>query len=311
MSMIECHRKLLGDPVRNAAFVKALRRVIIPGKTTVADIGSGTGYLSFLAAKLGAKSCTLYEVGDVVHLSKEIAKQNGIRNCRFVHKHSTQVRDPERADVVISETLGNFALEEHILETMNDAKRFLKPGGTLIPQRLTQYVVPVISDRLHREINVWDSIDDAINFSAAKSVGLQNMYVKTVRPDELLSGKEALKIWDRVDFRKKESSIRTGSATWTLEKPVTCFGFALFWECEVLPGITLSTSPEAPATHWEQIYLPLLAPLVAQKGSSLDIALHADARLGRGTHLRWDVTLRSPQQKEVKIVMDTRKGFIA
>jgi predicted RNA methylase len=37
------------------------------------------------------------------------------------------------ADIVISETLGAFALEENIIENMREGKRVLKPKGTLIP----------------------------------------------------------------------------------------------------------------------------------------------------------------------------------
>ena len=37
------------------------RSVIVKGKTTVADIGAGTGFLGFLAAKLGALRVDLYE----------------------------------------------------------------------------------------------------------------------------------------------------------------------------------------------------------------------------------------------------------
>ena len=51
---IEYHRTLLADRVSNNAFYAALRSVIVPGQTTVADIGAGTGFLGFLAAKLGA-----------------------------------------------------------------------------------------------------------------------------------------------------------------------------------------------------------------------------------------------------------------
>ena len=51
---IEYHRTLLADRVRNAAFHAALEKVVVPGETTVADIGAGTGFLGFLAARLGA-----------------------------------------------------------------------------------------------------------------------------------------------------------------------------------------------------------------------------------------------------------------
>ena len=55
--MLELQRKLLGDRGRNAAFRKALKTAIAPGKSVVLDLGSGTGFLSFLAERLGAKEC--------------------------------------------------------------------------------------------------------------------------------------------------------------------------------------------------------------------------------------------------------------
>jgi protein arginine N-methyltransferase 1 len=100
--LIEFHRTILADRLRNAAFYEALRRVIVPGRTTVADVGSGTGVLGFMAAQLGAKRVFLYEHGDVVSLSKALARRNHIRRCEFIPEHSTHVIDPEPVDVVVS-----------------------------------------------------------------------------------------------------------------------------------------------------------------------------------------------------------------
>src|SRR3989338_3698721 len=120
--MLELHRLLLGDKPRNDAFVKTLKAVITSGKTTIADIGSGTGFLSFVAEKLGAKECFLYELSpEMIALSKALASKNGIKHCTFSAGHSTEVKNPPQADVVVSETLGNWAYEENIIETMNDA----------------------------------------------------------------------------------------------------------------------------------------------------------------------------------------------
>ncbi len=57
--MIEYQRVILGDTIRNTAFMEALEDAIEPCKTVVADIGSGTGFLAFLASKIGAKECYL------------------------------------------------------------------------------------------------------------------------------------------------------------------------------------------------------------------------------------------------------------
>ena len=56
---IEYHRTLIADRVRLEAFHEALKRLITPGKTTVADIGTGSGVLAIMAAKLGARRVRL------------------------------------------------------------------------------------------------------------------------------------------------------------------------------------------------------------------------------------------------------------
>ena len=127
---IEYHRTLIADRVRNAAFEAALRAVIKKGVTTVADIGTGTGLLALMAVKLGAREVFLYEAAEVAGVAAKVLKANGARNCHLIPCHSTEMVDPPKVDVVVSETLGNYALEEHIIETLADAKkRFLKPGG--------------------------------------------------------------------------------------------------------------------------------------------------------------------------------------
>src|SRR5262245_102545 len=129
---IEYHRTLLADRVRNDAFHRALSSVIVKSETTVADIGAGTGFLGFLAAKLGAKRVDLYEAADIAGVARRLLRHNRLPNCRLIEAHSTDVADPGRADVIVSETLGNYPFEENILETLNDARaRFLEPGGTI------------------------------------------------------------------------------------------------------------------------------------------------------------------------------------
>jgi len=50
--------------------------------------------------------------------------------------------------------------------------------------------------------------------------------------------------------------------------------------------VTLSTSPMAAPTHWEQVYLPLLEPVTLQGAQELDLALTSDTR--NGVRLVWE-----------------------
>lgn len=292
MSEIELHRKLLGDTVRNDALHAALKRVITPG-CSVADIGAGTGFLSFLARQLGAAHCHLYEYSEALALARELARRNRIAGLTFVQAHSTQVHQPPRADVVISETLGNFALEEGLLETLVDARRFLKAGGTLIPCGLRQFVAPVTAAHLQREIDIWPGVGHGLDLAPARALALNNMYVKTVRPSDL-PGADAARQWDEIAFGGKArlSSQRRAEAHWSRAElgGAAVHGFALWWEAELVPGISISTSPWQPPTHWEQVYLPLLEPLAPEAGETLTLSLASDTR--QGVRLVWETALR-------------------
>lgn len=307
--MLELHRKILGDKLRNRAFHAALKKVIKPGKSVVADIGAGTGYLSFLAEKLGAKQCWLFESSPVLGLAEEIAKLSGISKCVFVHGHSGHIPESVGADVLVSETLGNEALEEGILSSIDDGKRFLKKNGIIIPGKIDRFVAPVTSPRLQKTIDVWNDIEGGLDFSPARNVSVQNMYVRTVMPKDALM-KSAVK-WDTIDLRKKNALVRTGTIEWKTSKPAQVYGFALWWEAELVPGIRLSTSPAAPKTHWEQIYIPLLAPLPCVRGGTLQLRLLSDVRPDEGPRLVWEVEARDAKKKLLgHVEMDSNNGLM-
>ena len=319
--MLELHRLLLGDTARNDAFAKALKKMIVPGKTVVADIGSGTGFLSFVAEKLGAKECFLYEQSpEMLDLSKTLAQENGIERCRFHAGHSTEVKSPPKADIVLSETLGNWAYEENVIETMNDARRFLKPGGILIPQELRCFVAPVTSSRLYDELNVWDRVGHGMEFAAAKEKCMNNMYVKDVLPEDCSLSRlrervarrapgEGRKegVWDILDFTKQNSSIRKNTLEWEAESTITVYGFACWWEATLIKGITISTSPFAPSTHWKQIYLPLVDPLPVKAGQSIRLTLQSDSRYEVKINVEWETEIGDGKAMR-KVRQDMRKG---
>lgn len=308
-AVIELQQKLLGDKIRNGAFYEALKRVVKKDETIVADVGSGTGFLSFLASRLGAKECHLYEYSDVSQIGEKLAHANKITNCRFVQKHSVEVKNPPRADVIISETLGNYALEENIIESIEDAKRSLKPDGVIIPQKIEQFIAPVTSPRIYNEMNVWDSVGYDLDFSAAREAALNNMYVYKILPEDLMDGGKSASCWDKIDFSKQEESVRSGGAKWKIAKDCTVYGLAVWWNAELVRNIELSTSPLAPATHWDQIFLPLTSQINAQKGQILEVFLKSDSRYEIGINLAWTAQLLDQKGKILQnIEMDMKKG---
>jgi protein arginine N-methyltransferase 1 len=309
---IEYHRTLLADRVRNAAFHGALSRVIVPGRTVVADIGAGTGFLGFLAAKLGARRVDLYERAEIGAVAEKLIRLNKLRNVKIWAGHSTDTMPEAEADVVVSETLGNYAFEENIIETLNDARqRFLKPGGIVIPGRVTQFVCPVVGERLYRELAVWDEVGYDLDLTPAKTMGLNNIYVRWFEAKDLLDGGRAVKAWDHVDFGKAAKTTRNGEVSWRIDKAQRVYGLGLWWETELVAGVSLSTSPLSPKTHWEQLYLPALEPIAAEAGDTLAVRLRSTTSYEDGTNVAWTLRLLDGKGREKsKQALDLNKGFI-
>jgi SAM-dependent methyltransferase len=309
---IEYHRTLLADRVRNDAFHAALQRVIVKGHTTVADIGAGTGFLGFLAAKLGAARVDLYETAEIAAVARKLLKHNRLRNCRIAEVHSTEVTEPDRVDVVVSETLGNYPFEENIIATLNDAReRFLNPAGIIIPSRVEQFVCPVINARYYRELAVWDGVGFDLDFAPAKTMSLNNIYVRWFEPTDLLDNGASAKRWDKVGFDHKAKTTRSGEATWEIARPTVIHGVALWWSAELVEGVSISTSPLAPRTHWEQLFLPALSPIAVELGQTLVARLRSTTTFEAGTNVTWTLLVRDRSGHEVaRQVLNLEKGYL-
>ena len=281
---IEYHRTLLADRVRNAAFQAALAHVIVKGETTVADIGAGTGFLGFLAAKLGAKRVDLYEAAEVADVARKLLRHNRLANCRIAQVHSTDVASPERVDVVVSETLGNYPFEENIIATLNDARaRFLKPGGVIIPHSVEQFVCPVTAERLYRELAAWDEVGYGLDFAPAKAMSLNNIYVRWLEPGRPAGGRRGgqragTRSRSIAATRRRARARRAGARAGPPRSTAWRCGGRRSWR----PASQLSTGPLAPRTHWEQLYLPALSPIAVAAGQTLGARLRSTTSYDEG-----------------------------
>ena len=307
--MIESQRRLLGDRVRNEAFAEAIHRSIQSGKTRVADLGTGTGFLAILCERAGARSvwaCDLH--AGVIKLARQVVKENGCKRIRFTQGHSTALAPPEPVDLIIAEVLGHFAGEEHLIESLVDARRWLAPGGQMIPSRVDQWVCPVVGATTQQGIDQFDE-HQRVDLQAVRRIALSNGYVRTIAVADLLDKGRFPQRIDRMSFPGDEPSRRRGIATWSMPAgPV--YGLCLWWEAELVPGVTLSTSPLLPPTHWEQIYLPLQAPLVAKNGDQLEVELSFDTRYDAGCVVHWKGRLLRDGKAVASFSHDNITGFL-
>jgi Arginine methyltransferase oligomerization subdomain/Ribosomal protein L11 methyltransferase (PrmA) len=309
---IEYHRTLIADHVRNGVIYEALKAVIEPGRSAVADIGAGTGLLGLMAARLGAREVFLYEAAEVAGVAEEVVAASGFANCFVIPCHSTEMVDPPQVDVIISETLGNYAFEEDIISTVNDARnRFLKPGGRILPREVVQYTVPVVSPRIDAELRVWSKTSEiyGLDLSLPEKMSLNNVYVRRLAVCELLSG--ATREWDRANLEAAVDPSRSGVADWEIPSAATVHGFAVWWKADFGEGLELSTGPDAPETHWEQLYFPLEDALHLEPGMRLHLAIQSHSAPESGTNLNWRAECRTATGETIsRQEMDLDKGYL-
>lgn len=142
------HQRLLRDEVRNRLFFEALQKHIT-SETRVLDIGAGSGVWAITAAKLGAKKVVAIESDSaMIPVLVNHVRENGVADAvEIIHGLSQDVLSRHKFEVIISETIGNSAFEEHIAPIMIDArKRFLARGGVVIPQKVALVAAPAFHE---------------------------------------------------------------------------------------------------------------------------------------------------------------------
>ncbi|MEA2692927.1 MAG: hypothetical protein QOJ16_2314 [Acidobacteriota bacterium] len=152
MPMLYYH--MFVDPLKTAAYLRALERQVRPGMR-VLDVGAGVGIFSVAAAKLGARVWAV-ESRPVVETARALAAENGVAEAiEFVRGDLFDPRVAERIgrsgdiDLVVSEFIGDEIFDEEILlKTIWMRDLYLKGqgGGRLLPRGLDAYAVPFECD---------------------------------------------------------------------------------------------------------------------------------------------------------------------
>jgi len=160
----EWHVPMMNEQNRNQAYFDAFKSVI-KSNSTVFEIGTGSGLLAMMAAKLGAKQVTTCEtVPLIAETAQQIIKDNKFeKTIKVIAKKSTDIEMinddmPEQADILVSEIFSSELLGEYVLPSLEDAKRrLLKPQGKVIPAAGSIMIGLFTGDDIRRNLIVDDS----------------------------------------------------------------------------------------------------------------------------------------------------------
>lgn len=122
------HYEMVSDKVRVVPFKKAIQSVS-KGKVVI-ESGCGTGIMSILAAKSGAKHVYAVELDpNIAAFARENFKKSGCKNITLLEKSTLNVSlddlDGNRVQVIIAENLSTWQATEPEVQVMNHMNKNL------------------------------------------------------------------------------------------------------------------------------------------------------------------------------------------
>ena len=282
---------MIADSVRTEAYARALRGTI-KADSVVLDIGTGTGLFALLACRFGARHVYALEPGDAIAIAREIARANGYAaRITFIQGMSERIELPEPVDVIVSDLRGVLPLHQRSVPSILDARRrFLAPGGTLIPARDRLMVSLVDAPNLYdKHALPWGEPVHGIDMSLARRFVSNTWRSGRATPEQLLL---APKRWGELDYATLESHGTKGAVSWTAERSGTAHGLNVWFESELTADATLSNAPDQPELVYGSAFFPLSEPVAVSGGDRIDVSLRADLVGDRYTW-SWNTKVRA------------------
>lgn len=255
MYSLGAYGSMIADRVRVDAYSEALRKTVRKG-SIVAEIGTGPGVFAVLACQLGAERVFAIEPAEIIQVAREVAADNCCAGrIEFFEGLSSAVALPARADVVLSDLRGILPLFERHIPTIVDARRrFLAPGGTMIPRRDALWAAIVEAPKPYSElVDPWDQNPFGQNLSPARQLAVNDVQQLRVSPAQLLTGH---KLWATLDYDSIENPDARGDLEWTVERAGTGHGIVVWFDAELVEGVGFSNAPGAPETIYGSLFFP-------------------------------------------------------
>jgi protein arginine N-methyltransferase 1 len=256
----DAQKGMLLDLVRTESYKRAIEEVGCRGN--VVDVGCGSGILSMFAASAGADKVYAIEVTDAIKLAQKLANANNFGDkIDFLNDYAQNIELDVKADLIISEWMGYFAMEEYMFDAVQIIRdRYLANNGIMIPSAINLYFAPIENRELYynRGPGFWNSDFFGYNFNVGvKKENPTDRSKRCVVPPESLIASSALLL--HFDCLKDNCSAFHFSrdVEWVASRDAFLHGFCGYFDAVLTERIILSTSPMSPTTHWQQIYYPI------------------------------------------------------
>jgi amino acid adenylation domain-containing protein/non-ribosomal peptide synthase protein (TIGR01720 family) len=268
------------DETRNRSYRAAINRTV--RDKVVLDIGTGAdAILARFCVGAGAQRVYAIEVyEDAYRRARELIQSLGLTDrIVLIHGESTEVQLPERVDVCVSEILGTIGSSEGVISILNDARRFLKDDGTLIPRRCVTRFAPVsLPENLARSLRL-NELPTVYVEQVFKRVGHPfdlRMCIKSFSSANILSHPVAFEDLDFTNFVRPEQESDT---SFTITRKSRFDGFLLWLNLYPEEGELIDSLNNR--VSWLPVFFPAFWPgLEVSEGDVIEARW--SRRLGSG-----------------------------
>lgn len=227
-----------------------------------------------LAEGAGARRVFAVEEQHTADLAYLLLQRNRCNRVQLLHAHSREVELPERATVLITETLGNFGFDEGILASVLDARqRLLTPDARIIPSGVAIALAPVAYPHGYaKNVAWWSEPRYGFDFSPVRTFAANYVYGIELGESNLLA--EPV-IGDEVHLLTIESTEVSYRATFTIRRDDVMHGFGGWFHATLMDGITLSNEPPLETPNWGHAFFPLEESVNVEEGMTVELELES------------------------------------
>jgi type I protein arginine methyltransferase len=288
---LSLHRWMLRDDVRNEAYREAIEKVVRPGDA-VLDMGAGSGILSLFAAQAGAARVYAVERTDFAAVARKIIERNGFADrIEVIQADLEDVDLPAKVDVLISEWMGGFGVDENMLAPLVMSRdRWLKPAGKIIPHRVTAVLAPMWVEELDDGLRHWRSRPHGVDLSVIAELSVEETVMAQwpVTPDDLLAPPQPMWSHDAYTCSLEEAD-RPFVATlaFTAARSGRLTALAAWFDAQLCDGVSLTNAVGAPDTHWGRFMFPLDRTIEVREGATIRAEVRCEPSAPGGSEMCW------------------------
>jgi precorrin-6B methylase 2 len=299
---------MIADRARLDEYAEALRRLVTP-RSIVVDIGAGTGVMSLLACKLGARRVYAIEPSPAVQILAEAARENGCADrVVILQRRSTELTLPERADVIVSDLRGVLpAYATHFADIVDARGRLLAPGGRLVPETDTLWLAVVSApEEVERRRGPWQEAPHGLALGSMLPFLASAPFKYRARPAELVGPPVA---WARVHYPTLTELGLRGSGACTVARAGTAHGLLVWFDAVLTEGVTHSNAPGVPEGIYGQMFFPWPEAVALQEGDSVGFEVRADP-VGADYVWTWTTEIRGAARPATRFRQSTFKAAL-